>query len=828
MITFTIDGREVTGAREHRCSSTPPSYGDVEIPVFCYEPKLGAARRRLPHVPRRDRGHPEAADRLLDAGQGRHGRPHADRPRARRRRRRSSSSCSSTTRSTARSATRAASARCRTSPSAGAAAARASSSPSATSRSRSSCSPLIAIDRERCILCYRCVRFSQEICRGLPAGPPGARRAHVRRHVRRPPLRRAVQRQHHRAVPGGRADLAALPLPRAPVGHRGRGLGLHALPGAVQRRPSPSATSASCACSRATTTRSTTAGSATSGRFAYQSIHVDERITQPLLRDGGELRAGDAGSARSTAAAGGLRRRPAASARWSGGEHDQRGGLPRSSASCARALGSPRPRLARRRARRPAGLQAALGTPVAAGDGPRPRVRARRPRARLPSRSTTCRSSTCASARACAATASSSPSRPAAPSSLDPNARCGRALRAGRRRGVRRARSSAALGGGGALDELAAGRRHDADEVGAVAALLRDAGEDIVIALRRAPDARRARRARRPRAAERRRALGLAATTAPACSRSRSAPTGAACARSASCRRRPRARRRRPRGATRRDRRGRRRRRAHRAVPAARRPAARRCRTARLGARRWSRRRPSSPTRRSSPRASREHATVVFPAESYAEKEGTSRTPTGACSACARRSPTPARCAPSGRSSPTCAAPAASTLGVADRRHGVHRSSPSRGPVLRRPDARRDRRPRRALAGARRRAVAAGRDRGAVRPGDAARAPTPNGAPARSGRTARSGPRPRSTPRPGAEVPAPRASASSCARRRRAPRARPRRPRRRRRRRPQRHRRRSTCAPTRPRAPPSCETGDPRGRRQPGSPAGGLVEITRA
>ncbi len=85
------------------------------------------------------------------------------RPRQARRRRRSSSSCSSTIRSTARSATRAASARCRTSRSAGAVATRGSSSPSATSSSRSSLSPLIAIDRERCILCYRCVRFSQEI-----------------------------------------------------------------------------------------------------------------------------------------------------------------------------------------------------------------------------------------------------------------------------------------------------------------------------------------------------------------------------------------------------------------------------------------------------------------------------------------------------------------------------------------------------------------------------------------------------------------------------------------------------------------------------------------
>ena len=71
--------------------------------------------------------------------------------------------------------------------------------------------------------------------RGLPAGAARARRALLRRHLRRPPLRRAVQRQHRRAVPGGRADLARLPLPRAPVGHRGRGLGLHAVPGAVQR-----------------------------------------------------------------------------------------------------------------------------------------------------------------------------------------------------------------------------------------------------------------------------------------------------------------------------------------------------------------------------------------------------------------------------------------------------------------------------------------------------------------------------------------------------------------------------------------------------------------
>ena len=97
-------------------------------------------------------------------------------------------------------------------------------------------SPLIAIDRERCILCYRCVRYSQEVSEDyqLVLHERGARV--LRRHVRRPPVRRAVQRQHHRALPGGRADLAGVPLPRAAVGHRGRGHGLRRLRRAVQRR----------------------------------------------------------------------------------------------------------------------------------------------------------------------------------------------------------------------------------------------------------------------------------------------------------------------------------------------------------------------------------------------------------------------------------------------------------------------------------------------------------------------------------------------------------------------------------------------------------------
>ena len=37
-------------------------------------------------------------------------------------------------------------------------------------------SPLIALDRERCILCYRCTRFSQDVAAGRAAGRARARR----------------------------------------------------------------------------------------------------------------------------------------------------------------------------------------------------------------------------------------------------------------------------------------------------------------------------------------------------------------------------------------------------------------------------------------------------------------------------------------------------------------------------------------------------------------------------------------------------------------------------------------------------------------------------
>ena len=126
--------------------------------------------------------------------------------------------------------------------------------------------------------------------RGRPAGVPRARRPHLRGHVRRPPLRRAVLGQRDRAVPGRRADQHRLPFPRAAVGHRGRGLGLHALPEPVQHRVHGPR--------RARRARARARQPGRRRRLAVRQgalgipgdRRAHERVTQPLVRDGGMLR----------------------------------------------------------------------------------------------------------------------------------------------------------------------------------------------------------------------------------------------------------------------------------------------------------------------------------------------------------------------------------------------------------------------------------------------------------------------------------------------------------------------------------------------------------
>ena len=271
------------------------------------------------------------------------------------------------------------------------------------------------------------------------------------------------------------------------------------------------------------------------GRFAYQSIHVDERITEPLVRDGGVLRPVSLGARADEAAAAlaqaqgpgrGARRR----------RDHQRGGLPARRACCARALGSP-DLDCRAGGVVPAALHRALARPGAAGAPCPTSSSPTRCSCSTASPSTTRRSSTCACARACAATGCGSRVVTSRPSSLDPNAERWLRFAPGSRRGAaRRARRRAGV-------ERRRGRRwppqpaSTADEVRALADLAARAPaarSSIVWGERLAAGARAAHAVRAllnvaARAEARRR------PPAPACSRCPTAPTAAACARPASC-----------------------------------------------------------------------------------------------------------------------------------------------------------------------------------------------------------------------------------------------------------------------------------------------------
>ena len=269
-------------------------------------------------------------------------------------------------------------------------------------------SPLIAIDRERCILCYRCVRFSQEISEDyqlilLERGAHsfvGTFDGH--------PYVAPVQRQHRRAVPGRRAHVERLPLPRAPVGHRGRRLDLHALPRAVQRR-------------------------------VHRPRRARHARARPRPRRGRRRLAVRQGPLRLPARPRRRAHHRAARARGRGADARELGeGAGRRGGALAKAGGRAAALAAGETTNEEAFLLAAavprgprLGPPRrarrAASCRSTSRARSPTPRCRRPSRtsssptpsccstatrSTTRRSSTCASARACAATACASPSPP--------------------------------------------------------------------------------------------------------------------------------------------------------------------------------------------------------------------------------------------------------------------------------------------------------------------------------------------------------------------------------------------------------------------------------
>ncbi len=151
-------------------------------------------------------------------------------------------------------------------------------------------SPLIAIDRERCILCYRCVRFSQEIAEDwqLIFTERGSH-TFVGTHDGHP---------YVAPFSGNIIELCPVgALTSQPYRFRARPWDIEGAGGICTLCPSQ--------CNVEFTVRDDKVMRVLArenpgvddgwlcdkGRFAYQAIHVDERITEPLVRDsGGELK----------------------------------------------------------------------------------------------------------------------------------------------------------------------------------------------------------------------------------------------------------------------------------------------------------------------------------------------------------------------------------------------------------------------------------------------------------------------------------------------------------------------------------------------------------
>ncbi len=150
-------------------------------------------------------------------------------------------------------------------------------------------SPLIAIDRERCILCYRCVRFSQEVSEDyqLVLEERGAHSF-------------VGTFDGHPYVGPFSGNIVEL----CPVGAlTSTAYRFRARPWDVEDSGSV-CTLCPAQCNIKFTVRDERVMRVLArenrevddgwlcdkGRFAYQSIHSDERVTEPLVREGGELR----------------------------------------------------------------------------------------------------------------------------------------------------------------------------------------------------------------------------------------------------------------------------------------------------------------------------------------------------------------------------------------------------------------------------------------------------------------------------------------------------------------------------------------------------------
>ena len=172
-------------------------------------------------------------------------------------------------------------------------------------------SPLVAIDRERCILCYRCVRFSQEVAEDDQlVFLERADHTFVGTFDGRPYVA-PFSGNVIELCPVGALTNDRLPLPRAPWDIEGAGSICTLCPSQCNVALHGPRRARRARARRATTTPSTTAGSATRAAGATSRSHSERAASpQPLVRDGGHLRPATLG-ARARGGGRGARARPA-------------------------------------------------------------------------------------------------------------------------------------------------------------------------------------------------------------------------------------------------------------------------------------------------------------------------------------------------------------------------------------------------------------------------------------------------------------------------------------------------------------------------------------
>ena len=287
-VSFTLNGREVQAPENMILADAALAHGDVEIPVFCYEPKIGApvgACRmclvEIEGVPKLQAG---CATPVKDGMV-----VHTDTPRVREAQEAvlefilinhpldcpvcdKGGECPLQDKSFGW----------------GGGISR-MVEPKRHFEKPLALSPLIAIDRERCILCYRCVRFSQEVSEDdqliLQERGAGTYVATFDGHPYVAPFSGNI-------------------IELCPVGAlTSRPYRFRARPWDIEQSGSV-CTLCPAQCNVSFTVRDDRVlrvlqrdhdevddgWLCDKGRFAYQAMHVDERVTQPLLRDGGELR----------------------------------------------------------------------------------------------------------------------------------------------------------------------------------------------------------------------------------------------------------------------------------------------------------------------------------------------------------------------------------------------------------------------------------------------------------------------------------------------------------------------------------------------------------